>query len=228
MADQPKDKPWSEAEWDAFLDRADFCSARYQELFETLADDPQRDQIIGREMGWDENEPHVETPWLRELEQQAGSEQAEDIGSRDEDIAENVRNIHAQLDAEDAALNSIPAYRAALAFGDAVRLAIMAMSQASDPALDDDLIQTLTQALAIAAKVAAGHAMGYHDEVLGGNIAQCRRAMDAAGACAISLQCIAQKKLLEAATATRLEQQLDQVRQALEARLKELRARVWW
>lgn len=228
MRDQPNDRPWSEAEWDAFLDRADFCSARYQELFETLADDPERDKIIGREMGWDESEPQTETPWLREMEQQAESEPAGESWSRGEGAEEASASIHAQLDAEDAALNSIPAYREALAFGDAVRLAIMAMPQDGEAEPDDDLIQTLTQALAIAAKVAAGHGIGYHDQVLGGNIAQCRRAIEAADGCAVSLQCIAQKRLIESPTASRLQQQLARVRDTLELRLKELRSRVWW
>lgn len=224
MPDQQQDRPWSEAEWDAFLDRADFCSARYQELFETLADDPQRDQIIGREMGWDE--PDSDSPWLRELERQTASESADEPWSRGDDGEETSARIHAQLDAEDAALNSIPAYRQALAFGDAVRLAIMAMPQGDDTEPDDDLIQTLTQSLAIAAKVAAGHAIGYQDQVLGGNIAQCRRALEAADACVISLQCVAQKRLLS--SAPRLEQQLRGVRETLHLRLKELRSRVWW
>lgn len=228
MEDQQQDRPWSETEWDAFLGRADFFSARYQELFETLADDPQRDQLIGREMGWDEPEPQPDAPWLRELEHQAGSDVQEEIASADGDVDDRSAGIHAQLDAEDAALNSIPAYRISLAFGDAVRLAIMAMPQNGDTEPDDDLIQTLTQALAIATKVAAGHAIGYHDQVLGGNIAQCRRAMEAADACAISLQCVAQKKLMETETATRLQQQLTGVRDTLDLRLKELRSRVWW
>lgn len=228
MPDQTNDRPWSEAEWDAFLDRADFCSARYQELFETLADDPQRDQIIGREMGWDETEPEAGAPWLRELEQQAGTEAGAEAWSRSEGAEEASASIHAQLDAEDAALNSVPAYREALAFGDAVRLAIMAMPQDAETEPDDDLIQTLTQALTIAAKVAAGHGIGYHDHVLGGNIAQCRRAIAAAEACAVSLQCITQKRLIESEAASRLQQQLTGVRDTLGIRLKELRSRVWW
>ena len=228
MEDQPQDRPWNEAEWHAFLDRGDFFSARYQELFETLADDPQRDQLISREMGWDEPAGQTDLPWLPDVDRPAASDGPDETASAGGDVEDRSAAIDAQLDAEDEALNSIPAYRVAQAFGDAVRLAIMAMPQIGDSECDDDLIQTLTQALAIATKVAAGHAIGYHDQVLGGNIAQCRRAMESADACAVSLQCVAQKQLMEISTVTRLQQQLTGVRDTLELRLKELRSRVWW
>jgi hypothetical protein len=169
MAKQPENRPWTEAQWDQFLDRADFCSARYQELFETLADDPERDRIIGREMGWDEPAPDSQ-PWLRELESAAAS--GGDPWPHQDDCEDGAASIHAQLDAEEAALNSIAAYRRAVAFADAVRLAIMAIPQAPDAECDDDLVEVLSQAMDIAAKVAAGHGMGYRDQVLGGNISQ--------------------------------------------------------
>ena len=48
------ERPWTEAQWEAFMKEGELRSARFSELFETLLDDPDRDAKISREMGWDE------------------------------------------------------------------------------------------------------------------------------------------------------------------------------
>src|SRR5262245_14062320 len=47
------DRPWTEAQWEAFMKRADARSAKFGELLETFQDHPNRDAIIDHEMGWD-------------------------------------------------------------------------------------------------------------------------------------------------------------------------------
>jgi hypothetical protein len=46
------DRVWDEYEWERFLQQQDHKTEKYMELLEKYLDDPQRDQIIAREMGW--------------------------------------------------------------------------------------------------------------------------------------------------------------------------------
>ncbi|HEY2125408.1 MAG TPA: hypothetical protein VGG94_08100 [Chthoniobacterales bacterium] len=50
--DQEPERVWDEYEWERFLQQQDHKTERYMELLEKYLDDPQRDQIIAREMGW--------------------------------------------------------------------------------------------------------------------------------------------------------------------------------
>lgn len=46
------DHTWDEYDWERFLQQQDHKTEKYMELLERYLDDPQRDQIIAREMGW--------------------------------------------------------------------------------------------------------------------------------------------------------------------------------
>jgi hypothetical protein len=48
------DRPWSEEKWEAFMKEGDLRAARFGELLETFIDHPDRDEIVAREMGWDD------------------------------------------------------------------------------------------------------------------------------------------------------------------------------
>ena len=50
--DHEPERAWDEYEWERFLQQQDHKTERYMELLERYLDDPQRDQIIAREMGW--------------------------------------------------------------------------------------------------------------------------------------------------------------------------------
>src|SRR5438034_5321221 len=43
---------WDEYDWERFLQQQDHKTEQYMQLLEKYLDDPQRDQIIAREMGW--------------------------------------------------------------------------------------------------------------------------------------------------------------------------------
>ena len=43
---------WDEYEWERFLQQQDGKTEKYMQLLETYLDDPERDEIIAREMGW--------------------------------------------------------------------------------------------------------------------------------------------------------------------------------
>jgi hypothetical protein len=46
------EKAWDEYDWERFLQQQDHKTEKYMELLEKYLDDPQRDEIIAREMGW--------------------------------------------------------------------------------------------------------------------------------------------------------------------------------
>jgi len=48
------ERTWDEFEWERFLREQDEKTEKYMELMEQYVDDPRRDEIIAREMGWSE------------------------------------------------------------------------------------------------------------------------------------------------------------------------------
>src|SRR5712671_7463857 len=46
------ERMWDEYDWERFLQQQDGKTEKYMQLLETYLDDPRRDQIIAREMGW--------------------------------------------------------------------------------------------------------------------------------------------------------------------------------
>lgn len=50
--DNHPEKIWDEYDWERFLQEQDRKTEKYMELLERFIDDPNRDQIIAREMGW--------------------------------------------------------------------------------------------------------------------------------------------------------------------------------
>src|SRR5213596_2704365 len=50
--DGESEQMWDEYDWERFLQQQDHKTEKYMQLLETYLDDPQRDEIIAREMGW--------------------------------------------------------------------------------------------------------------------------------------------------------------------------------
>jgi len=46
------ERMWDEYDWERFLQEQDQKTEKYMQLLEKYLDDPQRDEIIAREMGW--------------------------------------------------------------------------------------------------------------------------------------------------------------------------------
>jgi hypothetical protein len=85
---------WDEYEWERFLQQQDGKTEKYMQLLETYLDDPQRDEIIAREMGWtqllDAGDWSTEVDAL--LDESAAEEDeadSEDPGSSPETFAEH-------------------------------------------------------------------------------------------------------------------------------------------
>lgn len=94
---------WDEYEWERFLQQQDRKTEQYFSLFEKYANDPDRDEIIAREMGWnqvigndDEDDDEEDEPWAaligldeEEDEEEIGDDLDDDDESFSDDEGEN-------------------------------------------------------------------------------------------------------------------------------------------
>ena len=62
------DKVWDEYDWERFLQQQDRKTEKYMALLERYIDDPNRDQIIAREMGWSHLLNEDAARWAEEVE----------------------------------------------------------------------------------------------------------------------------------------------------------------
>ncbi|MBA3544011.1 MAG: hypothetical protein H0T83_06190 [Chthoniobacterales bacterium] len=68
MAEHDSDRAWDEYEWERFLQQQDQKTEKYMELLEKYIDDPQRDEIVAREMGWCHLTEETGNDWEEEAE----------------------------------------------------------------------------------------------------------------------------------------------------------------
>ncbi|HEY5035838.1 MAG TPA: hypothetical protein VII74_01755 [Chthoniobacterales bacterium] len=67
MAEPDSDHAWDEYDWERFLQAQDQRTEKYMELIEKYIDDPNRDEIVAREMGWAESvDEDFESEWTDE------------------------------------------------------------------------------------------------------------------------------------------------------------------
>ncbi len=88
MAEDPQpEKIWDEYDWERFLQQQDRKTERYMELLERYIDDPNRDQIIAREMGWTHLLNEDGERWMESVDE-LFEEEMEGFTDEDEDDAE--------------------------------------------------------------------------------------------------------------------------------------------
>lgn len=213
------------AEWEAFMRESDLRSARYGELLETLHDDPDCHAKIDREMGWD-----------REHKAMSDEERAEVSREIDEmnrvcEEALNDPELEAQMQASERDLHAMPAYKLA---NKACKLVhkVLRPYQRDDDGLDADSGELIGEAfigIAIAgAKIAGGHGIGYEDDSIGGNVVNCKRALAGARQSIEAFEQLVKRNVLSGKQLDRVMPALREAEHAIEARIAELRSRMWW
>ena len=80
MAERDSDRAWDEYEWERFLQQQDQKTEKYMELLEKYIDDPQRDEIVAREMGWCHLNEESGDDWNDEAESLVEEDADEDSG----------------------------------------------------------------------------------------------------------------------------------------------------
>jgi hypothetical protein len=89
MADRDEpDNVWDEYDWERFLQQQDRKTEKYMELLERYIDDPNRDQIIAREMGWNHLLDKDGREWVENVDslfdEEFEAEENEDGGEEEE------------------------------------------------------------------------------------------------------------------------------------------------
>lgn len=200
---------WDEADWEEYLAQQDILHAKYDELFETLSDHPDRDGVIAAEMHW--NLPE-------ELGFECGESccdeclDGEDLGPPCEHVSDE--------------LGSIPAFRLAQDYVLDVERALAARIPDLDE--DEDAGRTVCAAGEAADRIAVGHGIGYDRESLCGNIAYCRRALASLAECLEGLRACRKRGVLSPREADQFLGRGQRVSEAISQRIEELRSSVWW
>jgi hypothetical protein len=192
------DRIWDEYDWERFLQEQDQKTEKYMQLLEIYLDDPQRDEIIAREMGWTQLLDAKD--WSAEVDALFGEDTQEEDGF-DPDEARRAAETF-----EEHGL-----YQAALAL-------TIWIDQLFDkkPLLQNEpaAIKLATHSALASAKLAAALSGDDVDEI-GMTIAYLKRALKAI---TISLDAAAQLLLEKVITATQhsvLQQRLFQVRDGI-------------
>ncbi len=88
-----EERVWDEYDWERFLQQQDRKTEKYMELLEKYVDDPNRDQIIAREMGWHHLLDDNGKDWSADLDtlfsQRPGENTSKDDEDKDEDLADD-------------------------------------------------------------------------------------------------------------------------------------------
>lgn len=237
--DEEQDQPWTEEQWEKFLKTADLRAARYGELMETLIDDPDRDEIIDKEMGWEKEESDseelLEAPQHDIAEAEDDEDEIPETELEEQDPGEMLpesvlagRDDEEFFDSADRQLHRLPSYHLAEKLSKRIDELLVPHMKVRAEDGDDDVAQAFIQIKIASAKIAGGHQMGYHDEVLGGNVVNCKRALDAAQECRTALEGMLSREVFGAEQLEPLLADLSAVHSAIEKRIAELRARMWW
>jgi hypothetical protein len=217
------EEPWNEAQWEAFMKESDVRAARFGELFETLIDDPDRDEKIADEMGWtreDEEETEEDRARREEFESivAQAAQEVEEAAARGETFEDDEDDVH-----------SIDAYAKSMAAAEAIFEIVKPwMNAPEEEEVDEEFGEAMIQSQIACAKIAGGHGMGYEDNVLCGNIVYNKIALDANRRSQESLGILRDRKLLPAVKVAQLLTMLREAETAIERRIAEMRAKVWW
>ena len=196
--DRERDGIWDEYDWERFLQQQDQRTEKYMELLEKYIDDPQRDEIIAREMGW------TATAGADDWSAEVDALLDEDWRSQDEETVAEPGNAAETF--EDHVL-----YRAAFA----LTVWIDKLFD-QNAALQDEpvAIKLATHAALASAKLAAALSDDDVDE-LGMTIAYLKRALKAITVSLDSAAKLLSKKLIAARQYSVLQQRLFQVRDGI-------------
>ena len=197
---------WDEYDWERFLQQQDQRTEKYMDLLEKYIDDPHRDEIIAREMGWTNTSGTGAEDWSAEVDALLEEDW------RGQDTSEEIENPAQTF--EDHVL-----YRAAFALTVWIdKLFDQNAALQNEPAA----IKLATHAALASAKLAAALSDDDVDE-LGMTIAYLKRALKAITVSLDSAAKLLSEKLIAARQYSVLQQRLFQVRDGIISLMGEYR-----
>jgi hypothetical protein len=201
------ERMWDEYDWERFLQEQDQKTEKYMQLLEKYLDDPQRDEIIAREMGWTQLLDAKD--WSAEVDALLDEDPEEDDDLEPEQGAKSVETF------EEHSL-----YRAAFAL-------TIWIDQLFDqkPLLQNEpaAIKLATHSALASAKLAAALSGDDVDEI-GMTIAYLKRALKAITISMDAAEQLLSEKLITKAQHSVLQQRLFQVRDGIITLMGEYRS----
>lgn len=201
------ERMWDEYDWERFLQEQDQKTEKYMQLLETYLDDPQRDEIIAREMGWTQLLDAKD--WSAEVDALLDEDPEEDDDLEPDQAAKSVETF------EEHSL-----YRAAFAL-------TIWIDQLFDqkPLLQNEpaAIKLATHSALASAKLAAALSGDDVDEI-GMTIAYLKRALKAITISMDAAEQLLSEKLITRAQHSVLQQRLFQVRDGIITLMGEYRS----
>lgn len=202
---------WDEYQWEEFLREADKRTDKYSELLDKYMDHPERDRIIAEEMGWvdlsDENdiEDWIDPFEFDEVEEGDAWKLTTGYNPSEFDSFEN-----------------FPLYQKAFDFTkDSMKMVNEHLADS-----DDESVRVFCHSVTIpSAKIAGGFSFGLEMESIGGNIANCKRGLNAANRMLNALHGIGEKGLLDRELYLEFYGRAKEVRDELGIYIVELRER---
>jgi hypothetical protein len=198
---------WDEYDWERFLQEQDQKTEKYMQLLEKYLDDPQRDEIIAREMGWTQLLDAKD--WSAEVDALLDEDPEEDDDLEPDQAAKSVETF------EEHSL-----YRAAFAL-------TIWIDQLFDqkPLLQNEpaAIKLATHSALASAKLAAALSGDDVDEI-GMTIAYLKRALKAITISMDAAEQLLSEKLITRAQHSVLQQRLFQVRDGIITLMGEYRS----
>lgn len=203
---------WDEFQWEEFMREADKRTEKYSQLFEKYLDHPDRDNIIAKEMGWDHllDEREDDDKWYEFLDVdfiEEGEEWKQSTGFKSYEIN---------------SLENLSVYKLAYEFS----IDCMHLIENRFENENDESIHLFARSVIIPpAKIAGGFGMGFELDSIGGNIANCKRGLNAANRMLKALQQLRNKDLLDRETFQEFHERGKEVRDSLGIYIVELRER---
>jgi hypothetical protein len=212
MADDHADKIWDEYDWERFLQQQERRTDLYMELLEKFMDDPRRDEIIAREMGWSHLVEEDAREWEDEVDAQFEKELSGDGGA-------------GEVQGQSAfAFQRHPLYQQTLAF--TVELDEVFDGTSEGTQNHPATIQLHSQVTLAAAKLAAALNDDDADE-LGMTIAYLKRALHAINTSLEALAQLGNAVLLEEDRIERMRRKVFAIRDGIVSKMGACRAEFW-
>ncbi|MEW5800095.1 MAG: hypothetical protein AB1728_13935 [Bacteroidota bacterium] len=221
--DAPHDKPMDEFEWEEWMEKNDEMVDKYSALMDKYMDDPNRDDIIAKEMGWDKDEDDdgIERPWLKEFEESLDHSDDEVEEGDEWKVAAGIKEDSDIPDVEDD-----PLYQLSFSFStDFIKWFDVLPERVHN---DEQMQVAARHALIPAAKIAgASGGSGDDDDKdqLGMQLAIYKRGLAAANTTLAALTTAKEKNLFNDPSLSEFIKRATELRNALAVRIQEVRER---
>ncbi len=215
------DAPMDEFEWEEFMKKNDAMVDKFSSLMEKYMDDPNCDEIIAREMGWNHKieDDGIERPWLEEFN--------DSLGIMTDEIEEGeawkkAAGIDIEVDLPD--FENDPLYQLGFLF--AVDFRNWFVTLIEEIRSEPEIIEALKNSAIPGAKIAGAASIDDDDkDQLGFRLANYKRGLIAANKTLTALRTVHEKNIIAQQNIFPLIKQSTELRNALAVRVMEVRDR---